>query len=455
MVKKMVMYCSVVAGLLLLSSCGGGNSSVSTVSGVAAAGAPLSGTAYLKDSSSPAVELSVPIAADGSFSFDVTNLTPPFLLKAAGTSNGSSVTLYSASSSPGIANINPLSHLAVSMANGSDNLTDLYSSTDTARMRTVAAALPDAITALQRVFQPTLVWFEATTANFISDPFAANHTGLDLFLDMTSISTSNGVVKVTDRGLNRTSYTHLSDLDSGSFDLVATSIPRAGQVSVWPITATVEASGSFSFMAIRAGAANEHFIWSVEEAGGGTITPEGIYTAPSTPGTYHVKATSVSDPGRSNTAAVSVGGGLPIEIVESAPGVFDVTARGLSDVIGISVSVVYDTATITNPRVEFNSHLAGTITSASVTTSGTVRLAAISAGSFAATGKIATITFDQSRASVTKLRSMEVEVARSNFTAERYSVILVLPTMRPPQEVNGSSAQSVPASVPLPAQESL
>lgn len=59
------------------------------VSGVAAAGAPMIGRAYLKDSSNPAIILGpTEIAADGSFSFDVTNLTAPFYLQAEGTVGG-------------------------------------------------------------------------------------------------------------------------------------------------------------------------------------------------------------------------------------------------------------------------------------------------------------------------------------------------------------------------------
>jgi hypothetical protein len=47
--------------------------------------------------------------------------------------------------------------------------------------------------------------------------------------------------------------------------------------------------------------------WSVLEAGGGTISPSGVYVAPTAVGTYHVVATSVADPSASDTAAVSVG----------------------------------------------------------------------------------------------------------------------------------------------------
>lgn len=41
-----------------------------------------------------------------------------------------------------------------------------------------------------------------------------------------------------------------------------------------------------------AGGPDEGVTWSVLEAGGGSITPGGLYTAPATPGTYHVVATT-------------------------------------------------------------------------------------------------------------------------------------------------------------------
>jgi hypothetical protein len=44
----------------------------------------------------------------------------------------------------------------------------------------------------------------------------------------------------------------------------------------------------------------------LEGAAGGAVSATGVYTAPSTGGTYHVIATSVADPSRSATAAITV-----------------------------------------------------------------------------------------------------------------------------------------------------
>lgn len=51
--------------------------------------------------------------------------------------------------------------------------------------------------------------------------------------------------------------------------------------------------------------------WAVVEAGGGEITRTGLYTAPSRPGTYHVKAEREDHPGVSDIATVTVAAKAP------------------------------------------------------------------------------------------------------------------------------------------------
>ena len=171
---------------LALAGCGGGGQSSSpavtspavarTVSGVAATGAPLSGTVYLKDSTG-LPELSAPIASDGSFSFTVDGYTPPFIVKSEGTANGSTYTLYSFATADGIANVNPLSNLVVAQASDSTDLATLYAAPDPAKMQALKAVLPGAISNVQTAFATQLSGVGAATINFISDPYLAN-TGL-------------------------------------------------------------------------------------------------------------------------------------------------------------------------------------------------------------------------------------------------------------------------------------
>jgi hypothetical protein len=209
---KRILYVTVyvaVFSCFLLAGCGGGGGAaapaapaapaVASVSGVAAAGAPLSGTVFLKDASTPATALSQSIAADGSFSFDVTNLTAPFLLKAVGTSGGQNFTLFSFNSDPGVTNINPLSHLTVVQANGGADPSGLYETPDPAKIQAISAALSAAMTDIRTALNQLLALVGAGAADFISDAFVADHTGLDLLFDLVSVSVGANTLSVVNK----------------------------------------------------------------------------------------------------------------------------------------------------------------------------------------------------------------------------------------------------------------
>ena len=69
---------------------------------------------------------------------------------------------------------------------------------------------------------------------------------------------------------------------------------------------TLGTSGQRTFTASVNGSLSTAVTWSVVESGGGSITQGGVYTAPATPGTYTVKATSRADAAASGTARVPV-----------------------------------------------------------------------------------------------------------------------------------------------------
>jgi hypothetical protein len=123
MLRKAFAAAAIIAvGIIAGCGSGGGTStstSASTVSGVAATGAPMSGTVYLKDSgNSP--EMSTPINPQtGAFAFNVSGKTAPFMLRAG--------TLYSMSGGSGTANINPLSNLMVADMAGFGNMSTMNS----------------------------------------------------------------------------------------------------------------------------------------------------------------------------------------------------------------------------------------------------------------------------------------------------------------------------------------
>jgi chitinase len=67
------------------------------------------------------------------------------------------------------------------------------------------------------------------------------------------------------------------------------------------------ATATQQFTSVVNGAVNPQVSWSIREGtAGGTITSDGLYTAPEMPGTYHVVCTSVADPTKSAVAIVTV-----------------------------------------------------------------------------------------------------------------------------------------------------
>ncbi len=80
-------------------------------------------------------------------------------------------------------------------------------------------------------------------------------------------------------------------------------------VSVSPKTAATTTRGALTFSAVVAGTAagqSTAVTWSVQEASGGTVDASGHYIAPGTAGTFHVIASSVADPTKTDAATVLV-----------------------------------------------------------------------------------------------------------------------------------------------------
>jgi len=106
--------------------------------------------------------------------------------------------------------------------------------------------------------------------------------------------------------------TSLADPRRSDFSVVAVRPPV--EVSVEPRTATLEFGETLTFTASVTGTTNRSVSWSVLESEGGRITAEGVYTAPSVEGTFHIRATSDADPGRSGTASVVLVEPDPIDL---------------------------------------------------------------------------------------------------------------------------------------------
>jgi len=90
-------------------------------------------------------------------------------------------------------------------------------------------------------------------------------------------------------------------------------------ITIYPTAAKVAAGKSVDFAATVTGAPTSDVTWKVEEGGDygqiqtrgayskeGSISLYSTYTAPKTPGTYHLVATSTADPSKSATAEITV-----------------------------------------------------------------------------------------------------------------------------------------------------
>lgn len=97
-------------------------------------------------------------------------------------------------------------------------------------------------------------------------------------------------------------------------------------ISISPPSATIDACKGVVFTATVSNSTNTSVTWTVTEAGGGTVT-NGIYTAPSTAGTYHVVARSVADTTKTVQGTIIVGPEKVVSVAVS-PGSGTVQANG-------------------------------------------------------------------------------------------------------------------------------
>ncbi len=108
-------------------------------------------------------------------------------------------------------------------------------------------------------------------------------------------------------------------------------------VSVAPATTTLAALSTVQFASTVTGASNTAVTWSVQEgSAGGSVSPSGLYTAPASPGTFHVVATSQADAAKSGLATVTV----------TPPAAPAVTLTPSAASIGVGATVQF-TATVT------------------------------------------------------------------------------------------------------------
>jgi hypothetical protein len=221
---------------LLLSACGGSgdppaasSQPTSTVlQGIAATGGPLSGRLTILDCSFPNRSTSVLINQDGTYTASVVGMSPPFFIRAAGTTaSGAALTLYSFASSPGTVNINPFTNLLMAAAAGepdSAGLTGLFASHDFSSGQSLAAALPGVTSALQTALQPISSLYGITALDPFSYPYQMDHQGLDGLFDDVGVTFHKGTMTLTNNSTGAPFYSALLG-NMGNGALLSTSLP--------------------------------------------------------------------------------------------------------------------------------------------------------------------------------------------------------------------------------------
>ena len=209
--------------LLVTMGCGGGGggggaSAPTVLTGVAAAGSVIVGTVTLKDSANPPHELTTTTGASiGSYSFDVTGLTKPFMIRVVGNVGSTPYTLYSLSADGGTANVNPMTSLVVSYAAGWADLATVYGASGAplaSNIGTIAGGLDQAVANIQATLptlnasvqaalqaHPNALSVNPITVNYQVDG-ASNASGLDALLDDLQISVAGSTLTINKSGTN-------------------------------------------------------------------------------------------------------------------------------------------------------------------------------------------------------------------------------------------------------------
>lgn len=204
---KKLTLASALAGIFV-AGCGGGGGSPEApivqstmLSGTVAGGAAVIGNVIITDSLG--ATKGVPIEANGRYSIDVSGMTGPFILKAAGTVGNTSVTYYSAATTAdvgGTVNVTPFTNLIVSniAAQMAENYFANLANIANIGTLITPAKIAAAETALQAKLQPVLTALGISDSiDLLRTTFAADHSGIDAVLDLVKVEVNTTTNVVT------------------------------------------------------------------------------------------------------------------------------------------------------------------------------------------------------------------------------------------------------------------
>ena len=198
---------------LALTACGSGPGSVegSAVTGVVLANGPIQGTVSLNDSSVQVKSRTVSTRSDGTFSIDVADLTPPYLLKVEWQGAAAGEQLFAVSEGNDNLDVNPISDVAFAAASGDRDSDDVFKAPESEDNRRTATRARALLVRLGSVLAPLFERYG------ITDPLADKAAVRALLADVT-VTRHDGVVTVTNKAtLGVIFQGPLADLASGTF----------------------------------------------------------------------------------------------------------------------------------------------------------------------------------------------------------------------------------------------
>lgn len=260
MMKKTVITITSLSMLsigLALSGCGSGGGEVSTqissisdgetlssqiVSGTVSAGAPLAGQVSIKDASAtPQVKTTV-IGNDGSFAFDVSDMTAPYILQAKGSVDGKEYSLHSYAEGPGDVSVSPLSNAVLASAAEVEDPEDAYEKSDSPTHSKIRLNLSRTVDTILIKLQVLIERYSADHTRPITSRYIIRHLDLDDMFDNVKITVTNGILSIINSKTGSVIYTgKITDIANGNF--YPDNVPPAIAVPTAPVGVTA-AGGS-------------------------------------------------------------------------------------------------------------------------------------------------------------------------------------------------------------------
>lgn len=278
MKKLVVSIIFAFSALILMSGCSSSEDSTpasAILTGTAATGAPIDGTVYVRDAKG--VEKSVATAADGSFTLDVPDMTPPYLLKITPSSGPE---LYSFASKNGqTVNLTPTTNLAMFLAYGKKDLNDLYSTWDGKGVTSADVDSAEATVRANLEAEMKAKGVDVASFNLFTSAFKADSTGIDGVMDNLKIVVSPGGGSFT--------FTDVSDVDMGFNESITPIAPPedpapAGAISIATVSGgTHQLNGTYRTACYSPGGSDGQ-IDNVSIAGSVWINSQFVFTADKT-----------------------------------------------------------------------------------------------------------------------------------------------------------------------------